>query len=263
MARKKKKVNTNRSNFNIEFSSVFREARKYNDPKKGTEILFKYIIDKNLVNQTLGNIPKQNKPSDASGNRRMTSGCMDIYALNYCSTCTIDDESCEYLYGEGTTVGVTNAWDITGDGTLNVLDIVAIANCILNPECGNETTTGYYIPPQPQCEDGFYWDTTNHECVEALSEDVDCSTYCQDEYGSDSVTWTCLPNYFINPNADGVCDDLNCCSEVIENNGTVLCDDYNLSYAPGVKNAIDEYVKNKNYKCEILHNSRFAKIEKQ
>ena len=58
-------------------------------------------------------------------------------------------------------------------------------------------------------------------------------------------------------------NDLNCCSEVIENNGTVLCDDYNLSYAPGVKNAIDEYVKNKNYKCEILHNSRFAKIEKQ
>jgi len=58
-------------------------------------------------------------------------------------------------------------------------------------------------------------------------------------------------------------NDLNCCSEVIENNGTVLCDDYNLSYAPGVKNAIDEYVKNKNYKCDILHNSRFAKIEKQ
>ena len=58
-------------------------------------------------------------------------------------------------------------------------------------------------------------------------------------------------------------NDPNCCSGVIENNGTVLCDDYNLSYAPGVKNAIDEYVKNKNYKCEILHNSRFAKIEKQ
>ena len=57
-------------------------------------------------------------------------------------------------------------------------------------------------------------------------------------------------------------NDLNNCSEVIENNGTVLCDDYNLSYAPGVKKAIDEYVKDKNYRCEILHNSRFAKIEK-
>ena len=58
-------------------------------------------------------------------------------------------------------------------------------------------------------------------------------------------------------------NDLDNCSEVIENNGTVLCDDYNLSYAPGVKKAIDEYVKNKDYKCDILHNSRFAKIEKK
>ena len=58
-------------------------------------------------------------------------------------------------------------------------------------------------------------------------------------------------------------NDLDNCSEVIENNGTVLCDDYNLSYAPGVKKAIDEYVKNKDYKCDILNNSRFAKIEKK
>jgi len=57
-------------------------------------------------------------------------------------------------------------------------------------------------------------------------------------------------------------NDLNCCTEVIENSGTILCDDYNLSYAPGVKKAIDEYVRNKDYKCEILCNSRFAKIEK-
>ena len=58
-------------------------------------------------------------------------------------------------------------------------------------------------------------------------------------------------------------NDLNNCSEVIDSNGTVLCDDYNLSYAPGVKKAIDEFIKNKDYKCEILHNSRFAKIEKK
>ena len=57
-------------------------------------------------------------------------------------------------------------------------------------------------------------------------------------------------------------NDLNCCSEVINNNGTILCDDYNLSYAPGVKKAIDEFVKQNNLKCEILLNSRFAKIEK-
>ena len=58
-------------------------------------------------------------------------------------------------------------------------------------------------------------------------------------------------------------NDLNCCSEVIDNNGTILCDDYNLSYAPGVKKAIDEFVEVKNYSFEILHNSRFVRIEKK
>ena len=61
---------------------------------------------------------------------------------------------------------------------------------------------------------------------------------------------------------DTVKNDLNCCIEVIRNSGTVLCDDYNLSYAPGVKKAIDEFVKNNDFKCEILLNHRFAKIEK-
>ena len=56
-------------------------------------------------------------------------------------------------------------------------------------------------------------------------------------------------------------NDLNNCIEVINNNGTILCDDYNLSYAPGVRKAIDEFVKLNNFKCEILRNSRFAKIE--
>ncbi len=57
-------------------------------------------------------------------------------------------------------------------------------------------------------------------------------------------------------------NDLECCAEVVDNGGTILCDDYNLSYAPGVKKAIDEFVIKKNYKCEILLNSRFARIEK-
>ena len=60
---------------------------------------------------------------------------------------------------------------------------------------------------------------------------------------------------------DTVKNDLNNCIDVINNNGTILCDDYNLSYAPGVKKAIDEFVKLNNFKCEILRNSRFAKIE--
>jgi predicted O-methyltransferase YrrM len=57
-------------------------------------------------------------------------------------------------------------------------------------------------------------------------------------------------------------NDLNNCLEVIKNSGTILCDDYNLSYAPGVKKAIDEFVNNNNLKCEIICSDRFAKIEK-
>ena len=57
-------------------------------------------------------------------------------------------------------------------------------------------------------------------------------------------------------------NDLNFCKKILDNNGTVLCDDYNLSYAPGVKKAIDEFVSHNNFKCNLLWNTRFAKIEK-
>ncbi len=59
-----------------------------------------------------------------------------------------------------------------------------------------------------------------------------------------------------------VLNDLNNCIEVINNNGTILCDDYDLSYAPGVKKAIDEFVSSNKLKCQIICNNRFAKIEK-
>jgi hypothetical protein len=59
-----------------------------------------------------------------------------------------------------------------------------------------------------------------------------------------------------------VLNDLNCCLAVIKNNGTVLCDDYDLTQAPGVKKAIDEFVKVNNFNCSIICNGRFAKIEK-
>ena len=62
---------------------------------------------------------------------------------------------------------------------------------------------------------------------------------------------------------DTVKNDLNCCLEAINTNGTVFCDDYNLgAQAPEVKIAIDEFVKTNNLKCEILCGDRFAKIEK-
>ena len=58
-----------------------------------------------------------------------------------------------------------------------------------------------------------------------------------------------------------VLNDLNYCLDVINNNGTILCDDYNLGSAPGVKKAIDEFVKNNNLNCEIICENRFVRIE--
>ena len=56
-------------------------------------------------------------------------------------------------------------------------------------------------------------------------------------------------------------NDLQYSKPVLNNNGTILCDDYNLSQAPGVKQAIDEFVAENNLKSEIIF-ERFAKIEK-
>ena len=58
-------------------------------------------------------------------------------------------------------------------------------------------------------------------------------------------------------------NDLYNCMEVLEKNGTILCDDYNLSYAPGVKRAIDEFIEINNFSCEVVCNSRFAIITKK
>ena len=59
-----------------------------------------------------------------------------------------------------------------------------------------------------------------------------------------------------------VINDLNNCIDVVNNNGTILCDDYDLSYAPGVKKAIDEFTSNNNFCSRIISNNRFAIIEK-
>ena len=57
-------------------------------------------------------------------------------------------------------------------------------------------------------------------------------------------------------------NDLHYSKPVLDNNGTILCDDYNLSQAPGVKQAIDEFVTNNNLKSEIIF-ERFVKIQKK
>ena len=56
-------------------------------------------------------------------------------------------------------------------------------------------------------------------------------------------------------------NDLDNLASVITNNGIILCDDYNLSYAPGIKNAIDNYAVEKKFNLKILR-SRFAEITK-
>ena len=57
-------------------------------------------------------------------------------------------------------------------------------------------------------------------------------------------------------------NDLDNCIEVIKKGGTVLCDDYNLGSAPGVKEAIDEFVNKNQLNVDILCENRFAKIQK-
>ena len=54
-------------------------------------------------------------------------------------------------------------------------------------------------------------------------------------------------------------NDLQCLINVIKNKGTILCDDYFLSYAPGIKKGIDEYVAINKFRLKILNN-RFAEI---
>ena len=54
-------------------------------------------------------------------------------------------------------------------------------------------------------------------------------------------------------------NDLECLKNVIKNNGTIICDDYNLTYAPGIKKGIDEYIMKYNFNIKILHD-RFAEI---
>tara|TARA_Y100000768_G_C23815944_1_gene604121 strand:- start:19 stop:639 length:621 start_codon:yes stop_codon:yes gene_type:complete len=61
-------------------------------------------------------------------------------------------------------------------------------------------------------------------------------------------------------NYEAVKNDLYYSKKFIRVGGTVLCDDYDLTYAPGVKKAIDEFVLNNECKFSIIEN-RFAKIE--
>tara|TARA_B100001250_G_scaffold250466_1_gene215276 strand:+ start:320 stop:940 length:621 start_codon:yes stop_codon:yes gene_type:complete len=55
-------------------------------------------------------------------------------------------------------------------------------------------------------------------------------------------------------------NDLYFSKKFLKTGGTILCDDYDLTQAPGVKKAIDEFVVNNQCKLSIIAN-RFAKIK--
>ena len=55
-------------------------------------------------------------------------------------------------------------------------------------------------------------------------------------------------------------NDLYFCRKFLKNGGIILCDDYDLTQAPGVKKAIDEFVLNNECKFSIIE-KRFAKLE--
>ena len=55
-------------------------------------------------------------------------------------------------------------------------------------------------------------------------------------------------------------NDLEYSKKFLSKEGVILCDDYDLTYAPGVKKAIDEFVSDNNCKHQIIL-ERFAKIE--
>jgi len=57
-------------------------------------------------------------------------------------------------------------------------------------------------------------------------------------------------------------NDLENLTQIINNKGTIFCDDYDLAYASGVKDAIDKYVLEKNFNLKILYSGRFAEITK-
>ena len=55
-------------------------------------------------------------------------------------------------------------------------------------------------------------------------------------------------------------NDLHYSKQFIKEGGTILCDDYDLSQAPGVRKAIDEFVLENSCRFSVLEN-RFAKLE--
>ncbi len=58
---------------------------------------------------------------------------------------------------------------------------------------------------------------------------------------------------------DTVKQDLKLSAKILSKEGIIMCDDYMHNEAPGVKNAVDDFVSNSDFKIEII-NKRMAKL---
>ena len=58
---------------------------------------------------------------------------------------------------------------------------------------------------------------------------------------------------------DTVKQDLKLSAKILSKEGIIMCDDYMHNDAPGVKNAVDDFVSNSDFKIEII-NKRMAKL---
>ena len=56
-----------------------------------------------------------------------------------------------------------------------------------------------------------------------------------------------------------VIEDLNLSAKILSPQGIIMCDDYIHNQAPGVKMAVDEFVKKNDFKIEVI-NKRMAKL---
>ena len=138
-----------------------------NELKKALDSLMGYVKIhfpneyKNFTDQKL----KQNNYITISSDR--DTGCMDIYALNYCGPdgilggyCTTPCDDCCF-YNDESRIIAQGDWN--WDGALDVLDIVGPINCILgqgdeyylSPNCGHLTGAngmGYEVDGIPQVQ---------------------------------------------------------------------------------------------------------------
>ena len=99
------------------------------DKNSGIEFLFNY--DYSDTSFDLQDMMQITFTSDMS----YVPGCMDLNAINFNPNASVDDGTCEFEECLGL-IG-----DLSGDGSWNVIDVIALVNCVLQANC-DETGNG-------------------------------------------------------------------------------------------------------------------------